>query len=447
MKRRLLFAFCVVFVLIFVSCSSSDGSTQSTASNTHNPFSAEEATAPSAGFLRFYRETSNNTIDTGQALGISFQPFHQDEGGFSMDLVYPISPCDDLNYKLTQMTYNAINDFLADNTSGYVHMRPKTYAYGEYALGVVLDLRFYGDTSGFSVKRLVVNYNLEKGEEINLKDLFVNEANFRDIFSDFLGENFHLTGKEYFTFNEANLFIHVQSSDRYFAIPISLEDLGDIWKGLSPEPQCDRPRMAITFDDGPHYRLTPILLDALAERGVHATFFLLGASIVSNPEIVERMHREGHQIGNHSYSHSLFTRLTRRQIMDEIEITNYLIYQITGEKPTLLRPPYGAFNDMVLEVAEEMGMSVVMWSVDPQDWRYLDANVTQSHIVKRSQEGSVILLHDIHTSSIYGAIYTIDRLMEKGYNFVTVGEMYRRADLPMEAGGVYRGFYRDLVGR
>ena len=446
-KRGFLIIFCAMFMVIFAGCVANGGHTQDHISNAYHGFSAEETAAPSAGFLRFYNETRSATISSNQAPGVSFQLFNQVEDGFSMNLVYPISPCEYLNYKLVQMAYKSINEFLVDNTSGHVHMRPKTYSYRGYAMGVVLDLRFYGDTSGFSSKRLVVNYNLEMGEEINLKDLFVDEVDFRNIFSEIIGEHFHLTGEEYFTFNEESLFLHMQISDIHFSIPISLEDLGDIWLGLSQESQCHRPQIAITFDDGPHYRLTPILLDALAERGVRATFFLLGASITSNPEIVERMHREGHQIGNHSYSHSALTRLSRRQIIDEIEITNYLIYQITGKKPTLLRPPYGSFNDMVLEVAEELGMKIVMWSVDPQDWRYLDAYATQSHIVERAQEGSVILLHDIHASSIYAAIYAIDRLLEKGYNFVTVSEMYNHADLTKEAGEVYRGLYRDLAGR
>lgn len=213
---------------------------------------------------------------------------------------------------------------------------------------------------------------------------------------------------------------------------------------IEDEPKEIAGHIAITFDDGPHETLTPLLLDALEERGVRATFFLLGLAVDRHPEIVARMYEEGHSIGNHSYRHPRFTIIGRQRVIDEIESTNRSIYAATGSAPTLLRPPYGEFNTSVLEIARDMDMSVVMWSVDPRDWEHRNATIVRDNILGSATDGSVVLLHDIHETSIEAAIMVIDELLERGYVFVTVEELFELSELTLQAGEVYRSVYRSL---
>ena len=202
--------------------------------------------------------------------------------------------------------------------------------------------------------------------------------------------------------------------------------------------------IAITFDDGPHPTLTPLLLDALAERNVKATFFLLGVEVDRHPHIVARMYEEGHSIGNHSYFHPRFTGISRQAIISEIDRTNRSIEAATGSLPTLLRPPYGLHNATVLDVARQMDVSVVLWSVDPRDWQYRNAQFVHENIMNHATDGSVVLLHDIHETSIEAAISAIDALLEKGYVFVTVEELFKLADLTLSAGEVHRSVYHSI---
>ncbi|MCL2573156.1 MAG: polysaccharide deacetylase family protein [Defluviitaleaceae bacterium] len=204
--------------------------------------------------------------------------------------------------------------------------------------------------------------------------------------------------------------------------------------------------VALTFDDGPHPTLTPMLLDALYARDIRVTFFLLGLEVDRHPHIVARMYEEGHSVGNHSYYHPSFTGLSRQRILDEIELTNRAIEAATGSQPTLLRPPYGRHNSTVIEIARELDMSVVMWSVDPRDWEVRNVLQVRDNIVNHSMDGSVVVLHDIHPTSIEATIMAIDYMMEKGYVFVTVEELFGLSDISLYAGEIYRGVYHSLGG-
>ena len=184
------------------------------------------------------------------------------------------------------------------------------------------------------------------------------------------------------------------------------------------------PYIAMTFDDGPNPQLTPKLLDMLKERGIKATFFLVGRNVEEYPDIVRRMSAEGHEVANHSWSHPALTRLGGESFRKQIENTNDAIVRATGKRPLLMRPPYGATSSILnRRLAEEFGLKVILWSVDPLDWKYRNSNRVYSYIIQNTQPGSIILAHDIHATTVAAMPATLDSLLGKGYKFVTVSEL------------------------
>ena len=192
--------------------------------------------------------------------------------------------------------------------------------------------------------------------------------------------------------------------------------------------------VAITFDDGPHPKLTPRLLDILKERGLKATFYVIGQNVVQYPEIMQRMVAEGHEIGNHSYTHPSLTKIGAAKITEEISKTNEAILQACGVKPSTMRPPYGATNAAITKrLNDEFGLAVIMWSVDPLDWKIRKASHVSNHILQNSKSGSIILAHDIHPSTIDAMPASLDGLLAKGHQFVTVSELIAK-DRPVGPG-------------
>lgn len=179
-------------------------------------------------------------------------------------------------------------------------------------------------------------------------------------------------------------------------------------------------QIALTFDDGPHKICTPQLLDGLKERGVHATFFLMGENIAGNEELVRRMKEEGHLIGNHSYRHIQLTHAGEDAVCEAIEKTEDLIESITGDRPEYLRPPYGDWNES-LEC--RMDLTTVLWSVDSLDWKLKNTNQIVKRVKKNVSDGDIILMHDIFPTSLKAALQIIDELQAQGYTFVTVEEL------------------------
>lgn len=178
--------------------------------------------------------------------------------------------------------------------------------------------------------------------------------------------------------------------------------------------------IALTFDDGPSRKYTPILLDGLKERGVQATFFLMGKNIEGEEDIVKRMSEEGHLIGNHSYEHIQLTKAGAKAVCEAVEHTQEQIEAITGKRPEYIRPPYGDWNE---ELEEEIGMTPVLWSLDSLDWKLKDTGKIIRQVLKDVKDGDIILLHDIFPSSVEAALELIDILQKEGYVFVTADEL------------------------
>ena len=177
--------------------------------------------------------------------------------------------------------------------------------------------------------------------------------------------------------------------------------------------------IALTFDDGPG-PYTAQLLDILDQHGAKATFFLIGSKVSAQADVLRRMHSRGHQLGNHSWSHPELPKLPVGQIAGEIDRTNDAIKQATGVTPTVMRPPYGAVNSAVLEQLRLHGMSSILWSVDTRDWADRNSNIVCSRAVAGAHPGAIILMHDIHQTSVGAVLCILSALKQQGYSFVTV---------------------------
>lgn len=201
-------------------------------------------------------------------------------------------------------------------------------------------------------------------------------------------------------------------------------------------PVLAAPCVALTFDDGPSGGNTLALMALLEEKDVRATFFLCGYRIELFPDLPGALRRSGHELGVHGYSHSCFDTLSPEALRDEISRTASLM----GAAPSLLRPPCGVWDSRVRNAAGEAGMSVVLWSVDPEDWRCQDPEEIARRVCGRVRDGSVVLLHDLYPGTVDATGRIIDRLRAEGYEFCTVSKLAERAGIALVPGEVYSQF-------
>ena len=226
------------------------------------------------------------------------------------------------------------------------------------------------------------------------------------------------------------------------AAPVEKPVAGEVAPSSEPTPQevapsapapqkitytacnVDGKYIAMTYDDGPHATLTPRLLDMLKERGIKATFFVVGKNVAEYPKIAKRIVDEGHEIASHSWSHPLLSKLSDASVRDQLERTHAAIEKATGVNTTLLRPPYGGFTERQRRWAHgEFGYKTILWDLDPLDWKVRNANHVEREILQNTRAGSIILTHDIHKSTVDAMPGTLDALLARGFKFATVSEL------------------------
>ena len=191
------------------------------------------------------------------------------------------------------------------------------------------------------------------------------------------------------------------------------------------------PYIALTYDDGPHATLTPRLLDLLAAHRMKATFFVVGQCVVDHPDLLRRAVREGHEIANHSWSHPNLGKMSDEAVRRELQKTDDAIVAATGKRPTLMRPPYGSITaNQKRWIHDEFGYRIIIWDVDPLDWKRPGPSVVTARILKETKAGSIILAHDIHAPTLEAMPATFDQLMKKGFKSVTVTELLSMAKTP-----------------
>jgi len=218
-------------------------------------------------------------------------------------------------------------------------------------------------------------------------------------------------------------------------------DAPDLLPTVEPQPIPMQPPancaveacLALTFDDGPHAHTTPQLLDVLAAHQVKATFFMLGSQAAKYPHIVKRIEAAGHEIGNHSWIHSDFTKMTPQQMIDDLNHTQQTLVAAGATSVHLFRPPYGARNDTVRQTVP---FSLALWNIDPEDWREQDPNVLAARIVATAKPGGIVVLHDIKPVTVAAAPQFVGTLKQH-YRLVTMSELLDIG--PATPKGEYRG--------
>lgn len=201
--------------------------------------------------------------------------------------------------------------------------------------------------------------------------------------------------------------------------------------------------IAFTFDDGPG-AYTEKLLDGLSERGAKVTFFMTGQNAAARPDTVKRAWLEGHQICSHTYDHAQLTAISGARVDEELSRTEEILNEAIGYKLSYsLRPPYGSYNKSVLKRA---GVPCYYWSVDTRDWESRNTDSVYYQIMHAARDGSIVLMHDIHKTTVPAALKAIDKLKEQGYEFVTLNELLVRRGIEPTAGNIYFYAYPDENG-
>lgn len=221
--------------------------------------------------------------------------------------------------------------------------------------------------------------------------------------------------------------------------PAVTADASGLTENAGELPLNTGPKLiALTFDDGPRRSTTTALLDGLAQRGVQATFFLIGSQIENNEDLLRRMEQEGHQIGIHTYDHVKLTGLSQADFAAQVDKTRQILKTTLGHNDFLLRPPYGMTD---AGVKQHAGCPIILWSIDPEDWNDRNATRVIQHVVSHARDGAIVLMHDIFPESVEAALAIVDQLHAQGYLFVTIDELYAQRHLPLEAGKTYSSAY------
>lgn len=201
---------------------------------------------------------------------------------------------------------------------------------------------------------------------------------------------------------------------------------------------ADKPMIALTFDDGPS-KYTPEILEVLKENNSKATFFVLGSEVNKYKDILNQIIEEGNEIGNHTYNHKDLTKVSDEELYKQVQGTDDLIYNACGYTPAVMRPPYGASDD---ELNKKISRPVIKWSVDTRDWESRNTQMILDNIFDNVKDGDIILMHDLYETTAEAAKIAIPKLVEMGYQLVTINELSEYRGLHLTAGQQYYNMYK-----
>ena len=279
-----------------------------------------------------------------------------------------------------------------------------------------------------SVDQEKVNQKLEKLELSELQFVFhENGVTF------FFGKEFLKGINEpiQITLSYAKMWSYIQTKQVRKEDRPTEEELEYVKIGL---PDVEGKKLvALTFDDGPNYNTSKIL-EILNEYNVSATFFVLGSKILGNEKIIKMMDEYGMEIGNHTYSHKLMIKMDSEHIIKEIKDTNDLIYKVINRYPKVVRPSYGSFNK---KIKESIDMPIIIWDIDTLDWKNHNSTKIVSRVINKVSDGDIILMHDIYSATVKAVDIVIPKLINEGYQIVSVSELFYYKNIKLENGKVY----------
>ena len=407
-----------------------------------------------------------------QGLGIASYIDREDDQILSVH--YPVTDNRAVNRQIEEMVSGFLDEFEADLAALPAETPQKelniSYDIARYNQAVV-SVKFYvytdlgNDAPTEQIHTAV--FNLTDGRRYALADLLHQGG--EAVLYDAIQEQTELTVSvlngtaplnAQFTLSAREMTLLFEEETSVLEVPVSLEKLGGVlntreigegeelptvspgrmptrnYASLAPDPE--KPKVALTFDDGPNGQNTLRLLEELEKRGVRATFFVLGNRVEHNPEIVSRISYGGHELGNHGYNHRDMKTMQKTEVIEQFEKTDAAVREATGKETTCIRPPYGNVADSVLTYAEENRAPVILWSIDTLDWKSTDVKTIAEKAVANVKDGDIILLHDAFSSSVDAAIEIVDLLREQGYEFLTASELIAYHHGGIQPGAVYQ---------
>ncbi len=269
------------------------------------------------------------------------------------------------------------------------------------------------------------NYDLKEKKNISLDDIFKPE--YKEKLSKIYSDEYILkeTEIEFYkgldknTYEYNNLKEYINNKKLTAKnLNISDEEYDNLF---SNKVDPARKMIAITLDDGPHPVNTQKVLDILSKHNAKATFFMVGQNVENNHDVVRAVYNSGSEIGIHTWSHKQLTKISTEEVIQEVSKTSDAIFNITGERPKLVRPPYGSVNDNVKNALKEYPL--ILWNIDSLDWKSKGEKQIVPLVMDNVQDADIILLHDIHATTIPAVEKIIAKLDEEGYQFVTVSQL------------------------
>ena len=385
-----------------------------------------------------YKEYNEDNKKVGEVKNIN-----KDDDKFYQSIYYPSFKDKTLN-KIIKETYTAFikNEKPTKDQQDILYM---DYSSKEiYKQYIVLEFDFKrvdSETDKETKQTKLFTYDKNTKKVLTLenclhgkyKDL-LNTMNVKDI--DPKSTNISI-GKDSFTYypnSDQSKGVEIKYSDNKDYILLANKNIpSNVPTGIKQPVQQtvdkNKKMIAITMDDGPHKTLTQRAMTAFEQYKGRATFFELGQNVEKYPDIVKDVYERGFEISSHTYSHSQLNKLDAPTLDGEIKKTQDAVFKITGYESKLIRPPYGAKNETVISAFTSYDLTSVLWDVDTLDWKHRDANYVCDQIVNNAFDGAIVLIHDIHETSIAGLELALPKLADQGYQFVSVSTLYQYKDV------------------
>ncbi len=325
-------------------------------------------------------------------------------------------------YNKSTRKYVTITDIVKDDSS-----------FKELTMIVKHELLKYAEEKGFTFNDKWLEEGIKPTEE-NYHNIYFDKTGMIIVFPQYqivygsVGEI-----KVRLSYEQINFLLKETYQNNY-----NDEIIGDIIPETRDlEKYKNKKLVAFTFDDGPNTKTTTRLLDGMKEYDAKVTFFVLGSRVPYHAEVLKRAYQEGNQIGTHTQNHKNLNLLSDSEFLEEINNSVSEIKKVIGVEPTLLRPPYG---NITPHIKNQILMHTILWNVDSIDWKLKDRYLIKEEILKNVSDGSIVLLHDIYTESVEGALLAMEELEKEGYAFVTIDEMVKLKGIDLDYNTSYFNF-------